>query len=52
MLAGELVESLGGIMRKIRYYEDVEIGEEFVSQTRTITESDVVSFAAPVGRLE
>ena len=33
-------------MRKIRYYEDVEIGEEFVSQTRTITESDVVSFAA------
>lgn len=33
-------------MRKIRYYEDVEIGEEFVSQTRTITESDVVGFAA------
>jgi acyl dehydratase len=33
-------------MRKIRYFEDVEIGEEFVSQTRTITESDVVSFAA------
>ena len=33
-------------MRKIRYYEDVEIGEDLVSQTRTITESDVVSFAA------
>jgi acyl dehydratase len=33
-------------MRKVRYYEDVEIGEEFVSQTRTITESDVVGFAA------
>jgi acyl dehydratase len=33
-------------MRKVRYYEDVEIGEEFVSQTRTITESDVVNFAA------
>jgi len=33
-------------MRKIRYYEDVEIGEEFVSQTRTITETDVVNFSA------
>jgi len=33
-------------MRKLRYYEDVEIGEEFVSQTRTITEADVVTFAA------
>jgi acyl dehydratase len=33
-------------MRKVRYYEDVEIGEEFVSQTRTITEADVVNFAA------
>jgi acyl dehydratase len=33
-------------MRKIRYYEDVKIGEELFSQTRTITESDVVSFAA------
>jgi acyl dehydratase len=33
-------------MRKIRYYEDVEVGEEFLSQTRTITESDVVAFAA------
>ena len=32
-------------MRKIRYYEDVEVGEEFASQTRTITESDVVGFA-------
>ena len=33
-------------MSKIRYYEDVEVGEEFVSQTRTITETDVVNFAA------
>jgi acyl dehydratase len=33
-------------MRKVRYYEDVEIGEEFVSQTRTITETEVVNFAA------
>lgn len=33
-------------MGKIRYYEDVEIGEEFTSQTRTITETDVVNFAA------
>jgi len=32
-------------MRRIRYYEDVEIGEEFVSQTRTITETDVVDFS-------
>ena len=33
-------------MRKTRYYEDVEIGEEFVSPTRTITEADVVNFSA------
>jgi acyl dehydratase len=45
-MAGEPVTTLGDIMRKIRYYEDVEVGEELVSQTRTITESDVVSFAA------
>ena len=33
-------------MGKIRYYEDVAIGEEFRSRTRTITETDVVSFAS------
>jgi acyl dehydratase len=33
-------------MGKIRYYEDVGIGEEFRSRTRTITETDVVSFAS------
>jgi acyl dehydratase len=33
-------------MGKIRYYEDVEIGETLVSHTRTITETDVVNFAA------
>ena len=33
-------------MGEIRYYEDVAIGEEFRSRTRTITETDVVSFAS------
>ena len=33
-------------MGKIRYYEDVVIGEEFRSRTRTITETDVVTFAS------
>ena len=33
-------------MADIRYYEDVEIGEEFRSRTRTITETDVVTFAS------
>ena len=33
-------------MGEVRYYEDVEIGEEFRSRTRTITETDVVSFAS------
>ena len=33
-------------MGKIRYYEDVAIGEEFRSRTRTITETDVVGFAS------
>jgi acyl dehydratase len=33
-------------MGEIRYYEDVEIGEEFRSRTRTITETDVVTFAS------
>jgi acyl dehydratase len=32
--------------KKIRYYEDVEVGEELVSPTRTITETDVVNFSA------
>ncbi len=32
--------------KKIRYYEDVEINEEFTSPTRTITEADVVNFSA------
>jgi acyl dehydratase len=33
-------------MRKTRYYEDVELEEEFTSPTRTITETDVVTFSA------
>lgn len=33
-------------MGKIRYYEDVELEEEFTSPTRTITEADVVNFSA------
>ena len=33
-------------MGQIRYYEDVQIGEEFRSRTRTITETDVVAFAS------
>ncbi len=32
-------------MSKVRYYEDVEVGEEFISPTRTITETDVVNYA-------
>jgi acyl dehydratase len=34
------------VMGEIRYYEDVEVGEEFRSRTRTITETDVVGFAS------
>ena len=33
-------------MGEIRYFEDVEVGEEFRSRTRTITETDVVMFAS------
>ena len=33
-------------MGEIRYYEDVAVGEEFRSRTRTITETDVVTFAS------
>ena len=29
-----------------RYYEDIEVGEEFVSQARTITEADGVMWSA------
>ena len=29
-----------------RYYEDMEVGEEFESPARTITETDIVSFCA------
>ena len=41
-----------GSMGEIRYYEDVAIGEEFRSRTRTITETDVVTLRQPVRRLE
>jgi acyl dehydratase len=32
-----------------KYYEDIEIGESFVSASRTITETDVVMFAGLSG---
>jgi len=33
----------------VRYYEDLEVGDEFLSPARTITEADVVSFAGLSG---
>lgn len=33
----------------VRYYEDLEVGDEFLSPARTITESDVVNFAGLSG---
>ncbi len=32
-----------------RYYEDMQVGEEYQSPARTITEADIVSFAALSG---
>jgi acyl dehydratase len=32
-----------------RYYEDLEVGEEYESPARTITEADIVSFSAISG---
>jgi acyl dehydratase len=32
-----------------RYYEDMQVGEEYESPARTITEADIVSFAALSG---
>lgn len=32
-----------------RYYEDIKIGEEFISPGRTITEADVVAFSGVSG---
>lgn len=34
---------------ELRYFEDYEIGEEFTTPSRTITESDVVQFAGLSG---
>ncbi|HID94607.1 MAG TPA: acyl dehydratase [Candidatus Latescibacteria bacterium] len=33
----------------VRYYEDLEVGDEFLSPARTITEADVVGFAGLSG---
>ena len=33
----------------VRYYEDLEVGDEFFSPARTITETDVVNFAGLSG---
>jgi acyl dehydratase len=35
-----------------RYFEDIEIGEEFLTPSRTITESDVMSYAGLTGDFE
>lgn len=32
-----------------RYFEEFEVGQEFVTQSRTVTEADVVAFAALTG---
>jgi len=34
---------------ELKYFEDVEIGDEFITPARTITEADVVAFAALSG---
>jgi acyl dehydratase len=36
-------------MTVLRYWEDVEVGEEYVTPGRTVTETDVVMFAALTG---
>jgi len=35
-----------------RYFEDIEVGEEFISPTRTLTESDVMTYAGLSGDFE
>lgn len=36
-------------MERNRYYEEIDVGEEGVSQARTITEADVVNYAGVSG---
>jgi acyl dehydratase len=35
-----------------RYFEDIEVGEEFTTATRTVTESDVLAYAGLSGDFE
>jgi acyl dehydratase len=36
-------------MSELRYWEDVEVGERYTTPARTVTETDVVMFAAMTG---
>jgi acyl dehydratase len=42
-------EKSTGSQPRGRYFEDFEVGDEVVSQGRTITETDIVAFAALTG---
>jgi acyl dehydratase len=53
---GALTEGRGGVLflpsvglEQGRYFEDIEIGDEYVSPGRTVTESDIVIFAGLSG---
>ncbi len=42
-------EKTGGFQPRGRYFEDFEVGDEVVSHGRTVTEADIVAFAALSG---
>ncbi|MGE3144114.1 MAG: MaoC/PaaZ C-terminal domain-containing protein [Pseudorhodoplanes sp.] len=43
------IDAFASVGPRARYYEDLQVGEKWVTPRRTITEADVVMFAAMTG---